>query len=464
MRKWLCALAACALIPTAVSAQSTLSADERLAREIFAELVEIDTSPMQGTTRAAQAMAARLRAAGITDVQVIGPREDVRRHNMVARLKGTGAREPLLLLAHLDVVTALREDWSMDPFRFIERDGYYYGRGTLDDKAQAAIFVTNLIRMKRDGILPDRDIILALTADEEGGDYNGVAWLLEERPELISAAYAINEGGGGHIRDGRRLLNAVQASEKLYQSFALEVRSTGGYSAQTGPDNGTVTLTDALTRIEQYRFPAVLNEVTRAYFTRMAQLERGQAASDMRSAASPQPDSMALDRLSRDPFFNTMLRTTCTPAMLEGGHTQNAAPHAARAVVNCRIIPGQEPAAVLAALRSVVADDRIGISAIGQATPSPPSPLKREVLEPIERITTDLWPGVPVVPIMSASATDALYLRRAGIPVYGVSGIFRDIEDDRWHGRDERISVDAFFEGLEFLHRLVRELSGTVTE
>lgn len=467
MRKGLRAatiVAAVAFIAPGVAAgqTATLTADQRLVREIFAELIGIDTSPRAGTTRAAEAMAARLRSVGLTDVQVVGP--NALKQNLVARLKGAGAREPLLLLAHLDVVEARREDWSMDPFRFVERDGYFYGRGTLDDKAMAAIWVELLMRLKRDGIVPDRDIILALTADEEGGDDNGVQWLLEHQPALISAAYALNEGGGGQLKQGRRLLNAVQASEKVYQSFTLEVRNAGGHSSRPSPDNAIYRLAQALKQVEAHRFPASLNEVTRAYFGRMAEIERGQLASDMRSAASASPDPTALDRLSADPYYNALLRTTCVPTLVEGGHAENALPQLARTTVNCRILPGEDPAAVLATLRQVVADEQVGISAVAPAKPSPPSPLVPEVMEPIEAITAELWPGVPVVPVMSTGATDGLYLRQAGIPVYGVSGIFSDIDDNRAHGRDERISTLAFFEGQTFLNVLVRALTGVVSE
>jgi len=443
----------------------TLTRDQQLARDIFEELIEINTTDASGdNTRAAEAMAARLLAAGFPrqDVQVLAPAE--RKGNLVARLRGSGSGlEPLLLLAHLDVVEARREDWSMDPFTFLERDGYFYGRGTSDDKAMAAIFVANLIRMKRDRIVPARDIILALTADEEGGAHNGVDWLLRNHRPLIQAAYALNEGGGGQIRSGRRLLNSVQASEKVYQSFVLESTNRGGHSSRPEKDNAIYHVAVALARLGVYEFPTNLNEVTRTYFERMSLIETGQVAADMKAVAQRIPDLGAVARLSEHAYYNALMRTTCVATLLEGGHAENALPQMARATVNCRILPGEDPEEVKRVLQRIVSDEKVTITAVAAAKPSPPSPLVAEVMGPIERITGAMWPGVPVVPIMSTGATDGLYLRQAGIPVYGVSGIFGDIDDSRAHGRDERILVESFFGGLEFLDRLVRALSMPAT-
>jgi len=454
-------LAVATMLLTADVAAQRLTAQQQLARDIFRELIEINTTDANGdNTRAAEAMAARLLAAGfpVDDVRVLAPA--ARKGNLVARLRGSGSgRAPLLLLAHLDVVAAKREDWSVDPFTFLERDGYYWGRGTTDDKAMAAIWIANLIRFRQDGIVPDRDIIVALTADEEGGDHNGVTWLLEQHRAAIDAGYALNEGGGGQVRNGRRLLNAVQASEKVYQSFRFEVTNRGGHSSRPERDNAIYHLAAALGRIAAFDFPVQLNEVTRAYFQRMALIESGTVASDMRAVAQATPDMAAAARLARQPYYNALIRTTCVATTLEGGHAENALPQLARATVNCRVLPGEDPADVLRTLTRIVENEKVRITPIAEAKPSPPSPLVPEVMQPIERITADLWPGVPVVPVMSTGATDGLYLRQAGIPVYGVSGLFGDIDDSRAHGRDERIAIESFHQGLDFLYRLVRALS-----
>jgi acetylornithine deacetylase/succinyl-diaminopimelate desuccinylase-like protein len=435
-------------------------ADRELARAIYQELVEINTTDSSGDcTRAAKAMAARLEAAGLpkADIQVLGP--DPRKGNLVARLRGTGSRRPLLLLAHLDVVEARREDWSFDPFVFREEGGYFYGRGTSDDKAMAAIFVANLVRYLRDGFKPDRDLVLALTADEEGGRFNGVDWLVKNHRELVDAELGLNEGGGGQSQGGRRIANTVQASEKVFQSFRLEVRNPGGHSSLPVPDNAIYRLAEGLVRFSRFRFPVRLNEVTRLFFERSAATVPEPEASDRRAVARNPPDPAAAERLSTQAYLNARLRTTCVATMLEGGHAENALPQMARATINCRMLPDDKPADVKAAIVEALADEKIAVTALQDAKPSPPSPLSAGILAPIERVSSTMWPGVPVVPIMSSGATDSLYLRAAGIPVYGVDGIFEDVDDTRAHGRDERMLVTSFYEGQEFLYRLVKTLS-----
>lgn len=443
----------------AFAADST--AENALARDIFRELIEINTTDSTGdNTRAAAAMAARLLAAGLSaeDVQVLSPAP--RKGNLVARLRGTGTRPPLLLLAHLDVVEARREDWSVDPFVFLEKDGYYWGRGTADDKAMAAIFVANLIRYRREGFRPERDLIVALTADEEGGEHNGVAWLLKAHPSLIQAEYGLNEGGRGLMREGRYLANQVQAAEKVYVSFRLEVTSPGGHSSLPVRDNAIYRLAEGLTRLAGFDFPVELSEITRSYFDRMSKVETGPVAADMKAvAAARAPDAEAVGRLSRSAFYNSMMRTTCVATRLEAGHADNALPQTARALVNCRVLPGVPAEAVRDTLIRVLDDPRISLAQVGNFKPSPPSPLRADVLRTIEHVTGQLWPGVAVVPIMGTGATDSLYLRGAGTPMYGVSGIFGDIDDVRAHGRDERIGIRQFNEGREFLYRLVKDLS-----
>ena len=432
------------------------------ARAIFKELIEINTTDSVGNnTKAAEAMAARLKAAGFpaADVQVLGP--DPRKGNLVLRWRGNGSRKPLLLLAHLDVVEAKREDWSFDPFVFLEKDGFFYGRGTSDDKAMAAQFVANLIRLKEEGYTPDRDLILALTADEEGGNFNGVDWLVKNHRELIDAEFAINEGGGGNMRKGKYLTNEIQASEKVFQDFHLEVTNSGGHSSLPVKDNAIYHLSEGLARLAKFEFPVQLNEVTRAYFERSASVEGDpKVAADMRAVARATPDLAAASRLSAAvAYWNSMMRTTCVATRLAGGHANNALPQLATANVNCRILPGVSPASVRDKLVEILADPQIKIAFVGEANPSKPSPLRSDVMNAVESLTKQMFPGVVVVPMMSTGATDGLYLRNGEIPTYGIDGTFGDMDDVRAHGRDERVGVKQFFEGLEFQYRLIKALS-----
>ncbi len=443
-------------------ASAELGSNEQRARDVFKELIEINTTDSAGsTTKAADAVAARLKAAGFpaADVQVLGP--DPRKGNLVARYRGTGGRRPILLLAHLDVVEARRADWSVDPFTFLEKDGYFYGRGTSDDKQMAAGFTANLIRLKQEGFAPDRDLILALTADEEGGGFNGVDWLIKTHRDLIGADFAINEGGGGEMKNGRYLVLAVEASEKVYQDFHLEVKNPGGHSSLPVKDNAIYHLAGGLERLSRYDFPVELNEISRAYFERSAGVQAdSRVAADMRAVAEPTPDPRAAARLSAaSPFYNSVLRTTCVATMLSGGHAPNALPQTAGANVNCRILPGVPPASVKETLVRILDDPTIAVDFVDQAKPSPPSPLRPEIMGPIEAITKQMFPGVGVVPVMETGATDGLYLRNAGIPTYGVDGTFGDVDDVRAHGRDERVGVKQFYDGVEFQYRLIKALS-----
>jgi len=445
---------------------SNLLTHQQLARDILKELIEIDTTHSKGdNTAAAQAMADRLLAAGFPaeDVQVLAPAD--RKGNLVARYRGRDSgRKPLLLLAHIDVVEADPADWTLDPFAFIEQDGYFYGRGTTDDKDEAAIHVANFIRMKEEGFQPDRDIIVALTADEEGGTHNGVQWLLENHPDLIDAEYALNEGGGGSLKDGIHVANNVQASEKVYQTFILETTNPGGHSSLPLKDNAIYHLADALVRIRNHDFPVSLNEVTQLFFERSAELEEGDLADAMRGVLQSPPDPSSIAYLADTPYYNSRMRTTCVATRLDAGHADNALPQRAKATVNCRVLPGESIDAVHDTLETVIGDDQISVTRAGTANPSPPSPLTEDMLGAIESITNDMWPGVPVIPTMSTGATDGLYLRKAGIPVYGVSGLFGDIDDVRAHGQNERIRIESYFEGQEFLYRLTTSLSRTDTK
>lgn len=450
---------------TAPPAVQSLAPHQQLARDVYEELIEINTAVTTGaTTPAAEAMARRFRAAGFAaeDVFVGGP--DPRKGNLVVRYRGRAgaARKPILLLAHIDVVEAKKEDWSdgLDPFTFTEKDGYFYGRGTADDKAMAAIFVANLLRMKSQGLVPERDLVLALTADEEGGDHNGVQWLLANHRARVDAEYGLNEGGGGQSRGGKRIANRVQASEKVYVDYTLEVTNKGGHSSQPQSENAIYELADALARIGKFTFPPKLNEVTRAYFEKMAEIEQGALAADFKTVAQASPNADALDRLSAIPLYNAMLRTTCVATMVDAGHALNALPQRAAANVNCRVLPGEDPALVQQTLAKVANNPKVTITPLAAAKPSPPSPLTPEIMQAITRVTEEMWPGVPVIPFMSTGATDGLYFREVGIPIYGVSGLFGDMDDVRAHGRDERMGVKEFFDGQEFLWWLVNGLSG----
>jgi acetylornithine deacetylase/succinyl-diaminopimelate desuccinylase-like protein len=442
----------------AVSGQNAV--DETRAREIFKQLVEINTTHSVGsTTTAAEAMAARFKAAGFADVRVLEPAP--RKGNLVVRYPGSGTKRPFLLLAHLDVVEAKKEDWSFDPFTLTEKDGFLYGRGTADDKTMAAVFVANLIRLKFEGYVPSRDIILALTADEEGGPQNGVKWLLANHRDLIDAEFAINEGGGGVMRKAKYVTNEVQAAEKVYQDIRLEMKNSGGHSSLPVKDNAIYRLSAALARLSAFEFPAQLNEITRAYFQRAApaQLD-AQTKGDMLAVAKQPMDTAAAARLSaQSPYFNALMRTTCVATQLDGGHAPNALPQLATANVNCRILPGVPVAAVVTQLTKVLADPAIEVSLVDEATPSMPAVLRDDVMTATEAIVTSMFPGVPVVPVMSTGATDGLHLRNAGIPTFGVDGLFDDIDDVRAHGRDERVGVKQFNEDLEFQYRLITALS-----
>ena len=432
----------------------------QLVRSIYEQLVNSNTSFTTGqTTPAAEAMARRLLDAGF-------PREDVvvagaapHKANLVARYRGTGAGRPILLLAHLDVVEAKREDWSVDPFTLLEKEGYFYGRGTGDDKAQAAIWIANLIRYKQEGFRPSRDLIVALTADEEGGGpFNGIDWLLKNRRHLIEAEFCLNEGGWGEMRGGKRLLNLVQVGEKHVASFRLEVKNAGGHSSLPVKDNAIYRLAAALQRVAAHEFPFRPNEVTRSYLTALAELQPEPVASHLRQAAAGHPDAMrAVAEAS--PAWNAVLRTTCVATTLDGGHAANALPQTAGALINCRILPDQTVDDVRTALREAVADDEVVISSPPANAASPMSPLRNDVFSTTRRVTESLWPGVAAVPYMVMGGTDGRYLRQAGIPTYGVQGIFYDVEDIRFHGRDERVGVRAFYEGQEFLYRLVKDLA-----
>jgi len=436
------------------------AADLNLARAALKQLVELDTSQSTAeTTSAAEAMATRLREAGLpaADVQVVG--SSPRKKNLVARLHGTGRRRPLLLLAHLDVVDARRSDWSMDPFKLVERDGYFYGRGTQDDKGLAALWVAIVARLYREHVPLDRDVILALTADEENGPDNGVTWLLTHERRLIDAELALTEGGIGELRAGRRVALEVQPAEKSYVTFTLEAKNKGGHSSLPEADNAIVHVAEAAARVHHHVFPVELGPITRAYFQRLAELEGGELGADLRAVTMTPPDAGAVARLSKTPLYNARLRTTCVPTLMQGGHAENALPQSARITINCRVLPGHTADEVARELVGVVADPAVEVAQIRTMEVSPPSTLPPDLVATIERASAAVWPGTAVLPILMTGATDGRHLRAAGIPCYGLTGLYVDIDDIRAHGRDERLLVRSFIEGHDFLSRLVMALA-----
>ncbi|HWJ16860.1 MAG TPA: M20/M25/M40 family metallo-hydrolase [Gemmatimonadaceae bacterium] len=460
---------------SAAGAQTSLTPHQRLAREVYSELISINTADSVGSvTRAVEAMAKRFRAAGFpeSDVQVLIPPGKPTKGNLVVRLHGRAApnsAKPILLLAHLDVVAARRDEWPRDPFTLTEEGGYFLGRGTSDDKAMAAIFVANVLRYKQENWRPDRDIILALTADEEGGDANGAEWLVKNHRPAIDAAYALNEGGGGTLQgkgsDVKPLFHSIQAAEKVYTDFTLTATNPGGHSSVPRPDNAIYELADALARLARFTFPVELNPTSRAFFEQTAKVEQPQTAAAMRAIAANTRDSTAAATLSRDPRYASMLRTTCVATRLAGGHAYNALPQTATANVNCRMAPTSSVEVVRATLARVIADTGIKISfATGQRPDFPASvpPIEPAVLTVTTELTKKMWGDIPVVPTMSTGATDGHYLRAAGIPTYGVSGLFSLPGETNAHGRDEKLRVKSFYEGLDFLDQLVRRLGSGV--
>jgi acetylornithine deacetylase/succinyl-diaminopimelate desuccinylase-like protein len=445
---------------TAASPVAAPSPSQQLARGVLAEIIAIGSTHAHGSTVVAQAIAARLIGAGFSqdDVQVLTPKPD--KGNVVVRMRGRGKARPVLFVAHLDVVEADPADWSVPPFRLTEKDGFFFGRGVIDIKDEVAILVADLIRLKKERFVPSRDIIVAFTSDEEsGGDLNGVEWLLANRRDLIDAELVINpDSGGGDYVNGERSLLRFQTSEKNYATFQLETTNPGGHSSLPERDNAIYQLADGLARLSRFVFPTRLNETTRAYFDRLAAAEHGQVAADMKLLGQGVIDSGAVQRLSATPLYGATLHTTCVATMLQAGHAEAALPQRAQATVQCRLFPTDTVSDVQATLVQVLADPAIHVSVVGEPMPSPASPLRPDVLHAVERVTGELWPEVRVVPVMDPWASDSVFFRRAGIPSYGVSGVFTDVNTNGAHGRDERVGVQPFYEGVEFTYRLIRTL------
>jgi acetylornithine deacetylase/succinyl-diaminopimelate desuccinylase-like protein len=461
--KWIIVTCAVVGATTAAAQDRTMppESERQLARAIYKEMVEIKSGYTTGaTTPVAEAVAKRLKGAGFPAADIFVGGASPTKANVVVRYRGTGRRRPILLLAHTDVVEAKREDWSMDPFVLTEKDGFFYGRGVGDDKAQAAIWIANLIRYKREGFKPDRDIIVALTADEEGGGpYNGVEWLLKNKRALIDAEFCLNEGGWGESIEGNPIANDVQVSEKYVINYRLEVRNKGGHSSLPVADNAIYHLAGALDRLSKFAFPLKTNDVTREYFRAMSAIEKGPIASNL--AAVARNDAAAMTRVAQTTTaWNATLRTTCVATQLEGGHAKNALPQLAAANVNCRVLPDDAISYVTSTLERVIGDTAVKLTIDGTPRNSPASPMRDDLMTAIKSVTTSVWPGVPSVPMMVMGATDGAYLRSAGIPTYGVQGLFYDRDDIRFHGRDERLKVQSFYQGQTFLYDLVKRLAG----
>jgi len=448
-------------------------ADRAEAHAILQQLVDTNTTdtPQGSVTAANQQMQKRFLDAGFppADVQLIGP--NPRKLNLVVRLRAAAptTQKPILFLCHMDVVQALRSDWHTDPFQLVEKDGFFYGRGTQDMKESDAVLVATFLRLHREGYKPRRDLILALTADEEGGKFNGARWLVEQHRDLVDAAYVINpDSGGVQLDQGRPVVADVEATEKVYSDFQVTAHDRGGHSSLPRPDNAIYELTAALSKLAHYSFPFELNQVTRTYFNDLAAHETGQTASDMRAILATPPDEAAITRLSVEPSFNSNFRTTCVATRLFGGHANNALPQTAQAIINCRIFPGHSPEEIRHQLIALFDDPKLSVKyvsdsgVVSDAAPDrkpiiPPPPIK-EVFDPLTRITQQIWPGTPVLPIMENGASDSIYFAQAGIPSYGYSAIALERDDDRAHGQDERLPVDSYWKALDFFYAFTKAL------
>jgi len=433
-----------------------------LARAILAEQVAIPSTFENGTAEGARSLADRFLAAGFAAEDVTLFAQTETKVNLIVRLRGTGAARPILFLTHLDVVGVDRDEWTVEPFALTEKDGYFYGRGTLDIKCEVADLAANLIRLRREGFTPARDVLVAFTADEEAGsaETNGVRFLLEEHPEVFDVAWVVNtDAGGGQVEDGQRMRLAVQTAEKVYATFEVSAHGPGGHSSMPTGDNAVLRLAAGLARLQGMRFPARLSPTTRAFFESLAAQHEGPLHDDLLAVARPDPDPAAVERLSENPFYNATLRTTCAATMLSGAQAENALPARATATLQCRLLPGDDPAEVQSAIEERLADPQLRVKPNREPVPSPASPLDPEILTAVEAVAGEMWQGVPVLPVMDVWSSDGALLRRTGVHVYGLTGLFFDIHDIRAHGADERILVDAWYESVEFMYRLMKRLS-----
>jgi acetylornithine deacetylase/succinyl-diaminopimelate desuccinylase-like protein len=447
------------------TAQTTPADWHKFGRDVLKQLIEINSEHSIGSTGVTHAIADRLIAAGFSkdDFKLLAPADHPTKGNIVIRLKGTGKLKPVLYIGHLDVVEAARADWTYDPYVLTEKDGWLYGRGTIDMKGQDASTLTALIRLKKEGYVPDRDIIVAFTADEEaGGDANGVDWLVKNHKDLVDAEFVINpDSGYGGEKNGKKQYLGIQTSEKEYMTFGWEATDKGGHSSEPTPANPIYHVAAALDRLSKFRFPVHLTDTSRKYFAGRAKLAAGQEKADMLSVAGPSPDPAAIERLSQVVETNIMLRSTCVATQFDGGRSESALPELAKAVIQCRVISGEGQASVEKALTDIAADPAVKLSVIYPPDKSPESPLDPRIVGEVEKLAKEMWPGVIVIPEMSPGASDSAYTRAAGLPSYGVDGIFQDIDDSRAHGRDERIGIEAFNEELDFSYRLMKDLGTT---
>ena len=460
MRATMTALAALTL---ASGALADPRPDQVAFRGLYKELVETNTTLSVGScTVAAEKMAARLKAAGYadSDMELIVPPEHPKWGALIANLKGSDAKlKPIMLLAHIDVVEANRADWVRDPFTLIEEGGYFYARGASDDKAMASIFTDSMVRYKAEGFKPRRGLKLALTCGEETSDtFDGVDWLIKNRPETMSAEFALNEGAGGRLNEkGERQFLGIQAGEKVYQDFTLVTTNPGGHSSRPSKDNAIYHLSGALSRLGAYDFPIAINEATRNHFAKMGPIEGGESGAAMSALAKDPTNTAAVAIVAKDASRNSMMRTTCVATMVTAGHAPNALPQKAQANVNCRILPGESIESVRGQLIKVFADDKISVTPVGVPSPvSPPPPLTKTIVAPIEKVSAKMWPGLPLVPAMSTGATDGRFTNAAGTPTYGLSGIFGDPDGGGVHGLNERVRVVSLYEGRDFLYEVVK--------
>ena len=445
----------------ALPAPRSPAASEALAREIFAEIIGTNTTHAIGSAKAADALAARFLAGGFpaADVYVGGPRPD--KMNIVVRLRGKGKGKPVLFNAHLDVVEAIRETWSLDPFVLTEKDGFFYGRGTVDVKNEVAILAANLIRLKKEGYTPDRDIILFFNTDEEtGGDANGADWMLKEHRPLIEAGLVINhDAGKGQALHGEKLWNTIQTAEKVYATYSLTTAGAGGHSSLPPRDNAIARLARALAKLDAYQFPVRFSDTTRQYLEAASGRVGAETGAAARALLANPADVAALEKLRDAPVFNAQAHSTCPVTLVQGGQSESALPMRAKATIQCRLLPDENTAEVLATLRRVIDDPAVEVGVVTEPNPSPAATLDKAVVAKVEQITSEMWPGVKVVPVMSSGASDNVFFRRAGLPTFGVSGTFVEESDLRAHGRDERVGVNEFYESLEFSYRLIRSLA-----
>jgi acetylornithine deacetylase/succinyl-diaminopimelate desuccinylase-like protein len=460
--------AAVALLWVFTPASSQMSIGEQRFREIYKELVETNTSLSVGScTLAAERMKVRLKSAGFADseLHVFTAPEHPREGGLIAIYPGRNRQlKAILLLAHLDVVEAKREDWTRDPFTLVEENGNFYARGAVDDKAEGAIWVDTLRRFREEHYQPLRTVKLALTCGEEtNGAFNGAQWLSENRRDLIDAAFAINEGARGELDTaGHRVALEIQAGEKTSQNFRLEVTNSGGHSSLPVKDNAIYHLAGALLKISTYTFPPQFTDANRAYFTGMAKIQAARGATAMASAMQSlvrnPSDTQAIGLVSaQDPGWNATLRTTCVATMLDGGHATNALPQRARANINCRIFPGVAAETIRAKLEELVADPAVKVTTLERRGPSPPPPpLTPQILGPVQKLAAQFWPGVPVLPILQPGATDGQFLNAAGIPTYGIDPVFLGPDFGHIHGLNEYVGVKSLMECRDFLYRLVK--------